>query len=102
MSQFVFKQITYHTIQQGHVRIHDHVLFEISRHFVMALGHRWLIDINQLSHDIGQVNRAAIDVKSTRFRFGKVQRGVQQLQEPVQVFDGLTNRVAPRIISFIA
>jgi len=101
MSQFVFKQITDHTIQQGDVRIHDHVLFELSGHFVMMLSHRRLVNIDQLSHDIGEVNWAAIDVKRTRFRFGKVQRGVQQLQEPVQVFDRLTNRVAPRIISFI-
>ena len=95
MSQFVFKQIAHDAIQQRQVSIHNHVLFEITRHFVMALGHGRLVNINQLSHDIGEVDWAAIHVKRTRLRFGKVQRGVQQLQEPIQVFDRFPNRVTP-------
>ena len=78
MSQFVFKQIAYYTIQQSYVGIHNHMLFDVSRHFVMMLGRRRLVNIDQLSHGIGEVNWIAIDVKRTRLRFGKIQRGVQQ------------------------
>jgi len=46
VSQFVFKQIAYHTIQQSRVSIYDHMLFKVTRHFVMALSHGRLVNIN--------------------------------------------------------
>jgi hypothetical protein len=76
MSQFVFKQIANCTMQQRHVRIHDDMLFEVSRHFVMSLCHCRLVNINQLSHNIGEVNWAAVKVKGAGLRFGKIERGV--------------------------
>jgi hypothetical protein len=101
MSQFVFEQIAYHTIQQSRVSIHDHMLFDVRRHFVTALSHGRLVNINQLSHDIGEIDWAAIHVKRASLRLGQIERGVQQLQEPIQVFDSFSNRVTPLLISFI-
>jgi hypothetical protein len=102
VSQFVFKQIAYYTIQQRQVSIYDHMPFEINRHFVMALSHSRLVDINQLSHNIGEIDWATIHVKRTGLGLGKIERGVQQLQEPIKVFDRFPNRVTPLLISFIA
>ena len=101
MSQFIFKQIAYCTIQQSHISVHYDMLFEFSRYFMIVLGHCGLININQLSHDIGEVDWTAIDVKRTGLRFGEIQRCVQLLQEPVEVFDRFSHGVAPLLISFI-
>jgi hypothetical protein len=46
VGQFVFEQIAYHTIQQRQVSIYDHMLFKVTRHFVMALSHGRLVNIN--------------------------------------------------------
>jgi hypothetical protein len=102
MSQFVFKQITDHTIQQGYVRIHDNMLFEVGGYFVIVLSHRRLVDIYQLSHKIGEVNWAEIHVKRSSFSLGKIESGIQQLLEPVQAFDCFPDGLAPPLISFIA
>src|ERR1700693_631620 len=71
MSQFVFKQIAYCPIQQSHISVHYDMLFEFSRYFMIVLGHCGLININQLSDNLGEVDRTAIDVKRTCLRFGK-------------------------------
>ncbi|MGC1648671.1 MAG: hypothetical protein WA741_22870, partial [Candidatus Sulfotelmatobacter sp.] len=98
MSQFVLKQIAYRTIQKGHVSIHDHMLFQVSRYFVMSLSQGRLVNINELSHNIGEVNWAAIYVKRPSLSFGKIQRDVQQMQELIQAFDRLPNGVAPLLV----
>jgi hypothetical protein len=63
------------------------MFFDVSSHFVMVLDHSRLVNINQLSHDIGEIDWGAIHVERTSLGFGKIERSVQQLQEPVQVFD---------------
>src|SRR6202795_2864715 len=93
MSQFVFKQIAYCPIQQSHISVHYDMLLEFSRYFMIVLGHCGLINIDQLSDNLGEVDRTAIDVKRTCLRFGEIQRCVQQLQEPVEVFDRFSNGV---------
>jgi hypothetical protein len=102
VSQFIFKQIANYTIQQGHVSIHDDMLFEVGGYYVIMLSHRGLVDIYQLSHKTGEVNWAEIHVKRSGFSLGKIESGIQQLLEPVQAFDCFSDGLAPPLIAFIA
>ena len=45
MSQLVFQQIAYHSIQQRVISIYDHIVFEVNRQFMMTLCHCGLINI---------------------------------------------------------
>jgi hypothetical protein len=95
VSQLVFKQIADYAIQQWQVSIYNHIGFKIDGHVVMAFSHGWLVNINELPHDFGQIDGSAIHVKRAGLGFGKIQRGVEQQQEPIQFFDRWPNRVTP-------
>ena len=77
MCQLVFKKIAYHSIEQRQVSVYDHMIFDVSRHLVVTLSHGGVVDVDELSYDIGKVDGVMSHVKRARFGFGKIQRGVQ-------------------------
>jgi len=102
VSQFVFQQIAYHTIHQRQVGVYHHMSLKVTRHFVMALSHGRLINIDKLPHHIGEVHRTTLHMERTSLCLSQIERGVQQLQKSIQVFDRFPYRVTPLLISFMA
>ncbi len=87
MSQLVFQQIAYHATEQRQISVQDHVSFKVNYQFVMAFMHGGLVKIYELLYHLGKVNRTAIKAKGPRFRLSEIERRVQQVQKPIQVFD---------------
>ena len=69
MREFVFKQIAHHPIQQRHISSHDHMVREVDHQIMLALGHRWLVYLYHLLHEIRKVYGSALKTKGSGLCF---------------------------------
>jgi hypothetical protein len=87
VSDFVFDQIAENAIQQTPVSFDDNVVFHFNDQLVLAFVHSWLVEIHQLSHGSGEINRGAFQAKCTGLSLRNIKCGVQGTQQSIEAFD---------------
>jgi len=100
VNEFIFQQIAHSAIDKPEVGLDYDTASQVSFYLMMLVGHGWQVQMDQLSHDIGEVHRHAIHRKSTGFGFRNIQHRVEESRHAVQSFDSLPDRISPLLAVF--